>query len=147
VTGAESPIPPPARRGWLATLEPLGASEQIESAGRLRVDGQDLKVIAQFLDELAASTRSIRREAVAADTAATWSRQRYRGLGSDDIPPVIDMRTAFANAAQQLDTNLDNLTKSLAKTVAAMEKLGRQYRDADERNKLDAATVRRFLGQ
>ncbi|GAA0896409.1 hypothetical protein [Virgisporangium aurantiacum] len=146
MTDGDSPVPAPARRPWLATLEPLGASEQLESAGRLQVDGQDLKVIGQYLNELAASTRAIRREAAAGDVAATASRERYRSLGSDDIGPVMDMRAAFAGAAQQLDTDLDNLTKAIAHTAAAMEKLAKQYRDADERNKLDAATVRRYLG-
>ena len=142
-----SPVPPaPARRPWLATLEPLGASEQIESAGRLRVDGQDLKVIGQYLTELAASTTAIRREAAAGDVAATASRERYRSLGSDEIAPVIDMRVAFAGAARQLDADLDNLTRAIAHTAAAMETLAKLYRNADERNKLDAATVRRHLG-
>jgi hypothetical protein len=145
-TAGGSPVPPPARRPWLATLEPPSASEQLDSAGRLQVDGHDLTVIGQFLGELAASTRAIRTEAAAADTAATASRERYRSLGSDDITHVIDMRAGFAGAAQQLDVNLDNLTKAIAHTAAAMETLAKLYRNADERNKLDMATVRRYLG-
>jgi hypothetical protein len=146
VTDGDSPVPAPARRPWLATLEPLGAAEQIESAGRLRVDGQDLKVIGRYLNELAASTTAIRREAAAGDVAATASRERYRSLGSDEIGPVMDMRVAFAGAAQQLDADLGNLARAIAHTAAAMETLAKLYRSADERNKLDAATVRRYLG-
>jgi hypothetical protein len=148
VTADVSPVPPPpARRGWLATTEPASsATELIGTAGRLTVDGRDLRAVGDYLNELGTATRAIMREAATADAAASLHGLRYSSLGDDKITNVVDMRLAYVAATRQLDTDLGNLAKTLERTAAAMAKIAKRYRTADERNKVDADTVRKMLG-
>jgi hypothetical protein len=117
----------------------------IKTAGRLSVDGKDLKAIGDFLRELGTAASAIKSEAAKADEATALLGVRYNSLGGDLIKPVPDMRVAYLKTAQQLDADLGNLAKALEHTATAMAKIAKQYRDADQRNKLDAETVQKFL--
>lgn len=139
-------VPLPPRRGWIPRTEDApSATETMKSAGRLSVDGKDLKAVGDYLSELGTATRAIMREVAKADAAASLNGVRYCSLGDDRVGNVVDMRMAFIATTRQLDTDLGNIATSLEHTATAMAKIAKQYRNADERNRLDAETVKTFL--
>jgi hypothetical protein len=116
----------------------------------LQVDGADLDKIKQYLSLVAETTRIIRQKVDEADQVAASrgeQQHRYVSLGSHEIAWVPDISTKLSNTAQTVEKNLADFAAAVDRTAEAMTKIARAYQSADQRNKLKAEQVRKYLNR
>lgn len=144
----ESVVPLPPRRPHLRPAEERFADVS-NSMDALRVDGADLAVISRYLDSVAQLARIVHQTVHSADRAAqidgSPSGHRYGSLGHVDIGGVTAIGDRLAGTVRAVQGNLTEFATAVDRTAEAVTKLARRYQSIDERNKLDAEQVRKYL--
>jgi uncharacterized phage infection (PIP) family protein YhgE len=145
-TGSAVPVPvrrPRARRTADQFADAAG------SLGNLKVDGADLAAINRYLSTVAEMTRITKQMVTEADRAAQMpggsGQAQYGSLGSDEIGGMAEISTRLSAIAQTVRKNLADLATAVDHTATAMTQIAHQYQNADQRNKLNAEQVQKFL--
>lgn len=142
-----SPVPLPPRRPM---IRPAGDrfADVANSMDHLRVDGADLAAMGEYLDKVAQLSRIIHQLVHAADRAAQTDDtpgHRYGSLGAAEIEGVAAVTARLTSVTSTVQDNLTRFATAVDHTAEALVEIGRRYRDADERNQLNADQVRKYL--
>jgi hypothetical protein len=142
-------IPLPPRRPPAPRTSADQFADTAATLSGLRVDGADLAVINRYLGVVAEMTRIVRQTVDEADRAAQTSGgpHRYSSLGSDEIGGVLDISSRLSATAQMVEKNLADFAKAVDHTAEAITKIAQQYQSTDQRNRLNAEQVRKYLNR